>query len=107
MELIVSILTVLLCGFILVITVISHMTLKNIDATVVKDQIRHMGRDSLGRKLYRWLIILFALNGFYWGLSPVTYAFLFAAVLTERLIVYRICRGNKDDLGKMLVKIDW
>jgi uncharacterized BrkB/YihY/UPF0761 family membrane protein len=107
MELIISILTVLLCGFILVITIISHMALKDEDLSVVKEQIRHMSRDTVGRKVYRWSIVLFALNGFYWGLSPVTYAFLFAAVLTERLIIYRLCRAGKDPIGKFLVKIDW
>lgn len=108
MEQILSILTVILCAFVLVITIISHMSIKNGQTMeIAKAQIRHAQRDTLGRKLYRYLIILFCLNGFFWGWAPATYIFLFAAILTERLIVYRICRENQDGVGRFLAKIDW
>lgn len=88
-------LTVLICAFILTITIISHL------------HLRKFKRDTIGRKTYRYLLVLFCLCGFYFGWAPATYIFLIAAVVCERLIVYRGCRWKKDKLGAWLAKIDW
>lgn len=95
MKLIISVLAVILCAFVLWITLKSHTVL------------RKRKNDTVGRKMYRWLVILFSLTGMLWGLNTFTYVFLFAAVLTERLVVYRGCRGNRDRLSRLLTRINW
>lgn len=104
---IVSILNVILCGFLLVITITSHVAQKKGDRGVVKNQIRNIGRDTIGRKISRWLVVIFALVGFVYGLTTTTFALLYMVVTSERLLVYRACRSNDDWLGRFLVKIDW
>jgi len=95
MEILASAATIIFSGFVLIITIVSH-------------HILHKYRkDTLGRKSYRWLLVLFSCCGFYFGFAPATYIFLFAAVISERLLVYRACRNNKDWLGRLLIKIDW
>jgi len=106
-EWIVKGMTVLLCGGVLAITLISHNTLKTKNRDAVKEQIRRSTGDTLGGKIFFYCIILFCLNGFYWGLTVFTQGFLTAAIVAERLITYRICRANKDGLGKFLARIDW
>jgi len=95
METLLNVVHIGLCAFILVLTIISHLTL------------RRRRTDTLGRKLYRWLLALFCLAGFWLGPQTATFTFLFAAVLTERLIVYKGCRGQKDWLSRFLIKIGW
>lgn len=95
MEILLNVVTIAVCLFVLILTLVSHVTLSK------------RRTDTLGRQLYRYLIVIFSACGIWYGAKPVTYVFLFAAVLTERLIVYRICRGKKDPLGRLLVKIGW
>lgn len=95
LSLIKSFAVVAICIFILFMTVKSHIILRN------------RRNDTIGRKLYRWLIVLFCLNGIYYGLTPFTYTFCFAAILTERLVVYKACRGKKDFLARFLNRLRW
>lgn len=95
MEILFNVAHTALCAFILILTILSHLTL------------RKRRTDTIGRKLYRWFLVLFCVAGFWLGPKDSTFTFLFAAVLTERLIVYKGCRANKDWLGRFLVKINW
>lgn len=108
MEQVFNISVVISCLFVLIMTLIAAWDSKNgTTMAVIKEQIRHAQRDTLGRKIYKWLIIVFCTVGVCFGLSPATYFFLFMAVLSERMIVYRICRGDRDVVGRFLKKIDW
>ena len=95
MEILLNVVTIAVCSFILVLTLVSHKTLNR------------RRTDTLGRKLYRWLVVLFCAAGIWYGPQKATFVFLFAALLTERLIVYKGCRSKKDWLGKFLLKIGW
>lgn len=94
-RIIASILVVGVCSAILYLTLKSHWLL------------RKRRTDTMGKKAYRWLLVLFSLNGILWGLSAFTYVFLFCAVLVERLVVYKGCYGNKTRFGKLLTRINW
>jgi len=106
MELISNIAVVLLSVFILVITLLSHVEIKKNDRTILKAQIKTMGEDTTGRIVYRWLLILVAVCGFFWGPNGGTYILMLSALISERLIVYRVCRPN-DKLGRFLSKYNW
>ncbi|MCF0075768.1 hypothetical protein LZD49_35185 [Dyadobacter sp. CY261] len=95
MEILLNVVTIAVCLFILILTIVSHRTLNN------------RRTDTIGRKLYRYLVVLFCAAGIWYGPQAATFIFLFAALLTERLIVYKGCRSKKDWLGRWLYKIGW
>lgn len=95
MEILLNVVTIAICLFILILTIVSHRTLNK------------RRTDTIGRKLYRYLLVLFCTAGIWYGPQAATFVFLFAATLTERLIVYKGCRAKKDWLGKLLYKINW
>ena len=95
LEIIVNLLVMVVCGVILLLTLKSHRLLKRRQS------------DTNGKKAYRWLVVLFSLNGILWGFSTFTCVFMFASVLVERLIVYRRCYGSKTSFGRMLARLNW
>lgn len=105
-ELIGNIAVMALFAFIVVLTLMSHVEIKKNDRSVLKAQIRTMGVDTTGRIVYRWLLILTGVSGFLWGVSVASFILLLSAVISERLITYRVCRPN-DRLGKFLTKYNW
>jgi len=107
MEMSVKTLSVLLFGFIMVISIISHITLRNDNYASAKEMIRRSNKQTLGGRIFFYCLMIGSLNGFIWGWSVFMHIFMLTAILTERLIVYRVCRGNKDKLGKLLVRINW
>lgn len=106
MEIVSTIAVVVLSVFILVITIMSHVTIKKNDRSILKAQIRTLGVDTTGRIVYRWLLILVALVGICWGPSHATYILMLSALISERLIIYRVCRPD-DRLGKFLTRFNW
>ena len=107
LQILAKALTVILCAFILVISFVAHASLKEKNFYRTKEIIRRSEKQTVGGRVYYYCLVLFCLNGFWWGATYFMYGFLFAAVMTERLITYRICRGDKDKLGKFLAKINW
>lgn len=95
MEILLNVVTIAICLFVLILTIVSHVTLSK------------RRTDTIGRKVYRYLVVIFCACGIWYGPQTATFIFLFGAVLTERLIVYRGCRAKKDWLGRFLVKIGW
>lgn len=95
LDVIVAILTIIFSAFVLAVTIMSH------------HYLHKYRKDTVGRKAYRWLLGIFALCGICFGFVPAAYLFVFAAVISERLLIYRACRSNKDWLGRFLVKINW
>jgi len=106
MEILENIAVILLSVFILVITLMAHVEIKKNDRSILKAQIRSLGDDTTGRIVYRWLLILVAVCGFLWGPSGGTYILMLFALISERLIIYRVCRPN-DFLGRTLQKFNW
>ena len=94
-KIIASLAVVIACLLVLILTIKSHV------------KLRKRRTDTRGKKLYRWLVVCFAVSGMLWGLSTVTTLFMFLAVLVERLIVYRSCFGSKTRFGRMLTKVNW
>lgn len=106
LKLISDILVVVLSIFILVITLMTHLVIKKNDRSILKAQIRTMGTDTTGRIVYRWLLILVGASGAYWGAGAGTYILMVSALITERLLTYRVCRPD-DRLGRFLTKYNW
>ena len=105
-EWVMHITIILLSAFIAVITIMSHVEFKKNDRSVLKAQIRTMGVDTTGRIVYRWLRILAGVSGVFLGILEMSFILLMAAVISEMLITYRVCRPN-DLLGKFLTKYNW
>jgi sulfite exporter TauE/SafE len=107
LQIIAQVLTIIVCAFIFIISLKSHLSLQKSNIATAKEVIRRSNKNTLGGRLYFYLLMAATGIGMLWGWVAPTYVFLMAAVVTERLIIYRICRGTKDRLGRWLVKINW
>lgn len=94
MEMALRIMVVIACLFLLTITIKSHL------------KLRKRRTDTIGRTLYRFLIGFFTVSGIFFGINDFMYVFMFTAIFTERLIVYRACHRD-DKLSRFLRKINW
>lgn len=106
METFETILVVVLCAFLLAIHLATQVEIRRDSDGKLKTQIRAISQQTTGKIVYRWLVNLIALVGVFFGASLGIFALLFAAIIAERLVVYRICRPN-DFLGKFLTRYNW
>jgi sulfite exporter TauE/SafE len=107
LQIFAQVLTIIVCAFIFIISLRSHLSLQKSNISSAKEIIRRSTKNTLGGRLYFYLVMAATGIGMLWGWVAPTYIFLVAAVVTERLIIYRICRGKKDRLGRFLVRINW
>ncbi|WP_342086105.1 hypothetical protein [Dyadobacter sp. OTU695] len=69
-------------------------------------ELQTLGKNSRGAFVHRWLLIIVAGLGICIGPSISGYILTLAALISERLIIYRAFRPN-DKLGKFLTKLNW
>lgn len=62
--------------------------------------------DTIGRKIYRWLVIITSVMIIIWGFKPFITVFLLSALLVERLLVYKSCRRDSI-LSQFLTRINF
>ena len=106
-ELGVKTVSVILFVVIVIISIISHLSLKEDNIARAKETLRRSAKQTTGGRVFFYTLMFACVNGAVWGWTPFTYWFMFASMVSERLIVYRVCRGQKDALGRFLVKINW
>ncbi|MDQ6482239.1 hypothetical protein [Dyadobacter sp. LHD-138] len=101
------IIIVLIGAFVLITSLISHIQIKNNNMAMAKEMLRRTGKETLGGRIFFYCTIIFCVSSFWYGFNPFAASFAVAALVCERLIVYRVCRGMKDPISRFLNKINW
>lgn len=95
-----------LCSFMLYIILVSYKELQKGDANLLRDRMRHIGRDTVGRKVYRYSLVIALVLGIWFGIGEPTYFFIIISTFSDRLMMYRVCKPNSI-VGRILVRADW